>query len=265
MKLKESKMDILKHNRNAWDAEVEKGNEWTKPVSSEEIEKAKNGEWEIVLTPTKPVPKDWYPQLLGAKVLCLASGGGQQGPILAAAGAEVTVFDNSTRQLAQDEMVAKRDNLKIKTIQGDMRDLSCFNDESFDFIVHPCSNHCVDDILVVWKEAYRVLKKGGTMISGFTNPILYLIDMELEEKGILQIKNSLPYSDLEQLNEEYLQKLIDNNEPVEFGHTLEQLIGGQIKAGFVIAGFYEDDWGGKYPVDKHSPSFIATRAIKNLL
>lgn len=255
-------MDILKHNEKAWDSEVEKGNEWTKPVSSQDIEKAKKGEWEIVLTPTKAVPKDWYPELIGAKVLCLASGGGQQGPIMAAAGAEVTVFDNSTRQLAQDEMVAKRDNLKIDTIQGDMRDLSRFDDGSFDFIVHPCSNHCVDDISVVWKEAFRVLKKGGSMISGFGNPILYLIDIELEEKGILQITNKVPYSDVEHLNEKALQKLIDNNEPLEFGHTLEQQIGGQIEAGFMIAGFFEDDWGGKYPLDQHTPSFIATRAVK---
>ena len=255
-------MDVLKHNRKAWDAEVEKGNEWTKPVSSEEIERARKGDWKIILTPIKPVPKDWYPELKGAKVLCLASGGGQQGPILAAAGAEVVVFDNSPKQLEQDEMVAKRDNLEIKTVQGDMRDLSRFDDESFDFIVHPCSNHCVDDVSVVWKEAYRVLKKGGSIISGFTNPILYLLDMELEEKGILQIKRSLPYSDLEQLDEKALQKLIDNNEPFEFGHTLEQLIGGQIEAGFVIAGFYEDTWGGKYPIDRHAPSFIATRAVK---
>ena len=92
-------MDILKHNRKAWDAEVEKGNEWTKPVSSGEIKRARKGDWKIILTPTKPVPKDWYPVLIGAKVLCLASGGGQQGPIMAAAGAEVTVFDNSTRRI----------------------------------------------------------------------------------------------------------------------------------------------------------------------
>ena len=255
-------MDILKHNRKAWDFQVEKGNEWTKPVGSEEIEKAKKGVWNIVLTPVKPVPKNWYPELKGTKVLCLASGGGQQGPILAAAGAEVTVFDNSPKQLEQDRFVAKRDNLEIKTVQGDMRDLSGFEDESFDFIVHPCSNHCVNDVETVWKEAYRVLKKGGSMISGFTNPLLYLIDMDLEAEGILQITRSLPYSDVEQLNEKALRKLIDSNEPLEFGHTLEQLIGGQIAAGFVIAGFYEDDWGGKYPMDKHTPSFIATRAVK---
>jgi len=256
-------MDILKHNRKAWDAEVAKGNEWTKPVSREEIELARNGEWKIVLTPTKPVPKDWYPKLAGAKVLCLASGGGQQGPVLAAAGATVTVFDNSPKQLEQDRFVAQRDNLEIKTIQGDMRDLSCFEDESFDFIVHPCSNHCVDDISIVWKEAFRVLKKGGSMISGFSAPIMGLIDWNLaDEKEILQIKYKVPYSDIEQLEKNELQKLINDNEPVEFVHTLEQQIGGQIKAGFLIAGFFEDSWGGRELLDKHTNCFVATRAIK---
>ena len=65
------------------------------------------GEWQIVLTPTKPIPRTWFPaDLHGVDVLCLASGGGQQGPVLAAAGATVTVFDNSPRQLAQDRAVA---------------------------------------------------------------------------------------------------------------------------------------------------------------
>ena len=256
-------MDILKHNQKAWDAEVQKGNEWTKPVSSEEIELARNGEWKIVLTPTKAVPKDWYPELKGTKVLCLASGGGQQGPILAAAGATVTVFDNSPKQLEQDRFVALRDNLEIETIQGDMRDLSCFDDESFDFIVHPCSHHCVDDISIVWKEAFRVLKKGGSMISGFSAPIMGLLDWDLaDDKGILQIGNKMPYSDLEQLKKEKLKELIDNKEPLEFVHTLTQQIGGQIAAGFLIAGFFEDSWGGRELLDKYTDCFIATRAVK---
>jgi 2-polyprenyl-3-methyl-5-hydroxy-6-metoxy-1,4-benzoquinol methylase len=70
-------------------------------------------------------------------VLCLASGGGQQGPILAAAGARVTVFDNSPQQLAQDRFVARREGLTLETVEGDMRDLSVFADVSFDLIVHP--------------------------------------------------------------------------------------------------------------------------------
>ena len=85
-------MDIFSYNRKAWDREVEKGNEWTQPVSSEVIAEARRGRWQIVLTPTKPVPAEWYPPLPGADVLCLASGGGQQGPLLAAAGANGTVL-----------------------------------------------------------------------------------------------------------------------------------------------------------------------------
>ena len=158
---------IVEYNRTAWNREVEIGNIWTVPVGSEVVEAARRGEWQIVLTPTKPVPADWYPQpLQGKEVLCLASGGGQQGPILAAAGARVTVFDNSDRQLASDRMVAERDGLEIHTVQGDMADLSAFADESFDLIVHPVSNTFAPDILPVWREAYRVLRHGGILIAG---------------------------------------------------------------------------------------------------
>ena len=79
-------------------------------------------------------------------MLCLASGGGQQGPILAAAGANVTVFDNSPRQLAQDRLVADREGLAIETVLGDMADLSAFPDARFDLIVHPVSNVFVPDV-----------------------------------------------------------------------------------------------------------------------
>jgi len=123
---------ITEHNRKAWDKQVDNKNPWTVPVSLEEIEKARKREWEIFLTPTVPVPKNWFPSLKGAKVLCLASGGGQQVPVLAAAGAKVTVFDNSEKQLGQDDFVAERDGLEIKTVRGGMADLSVFEEETFD-------------------------------------------------------------------------------------------------------------------------------------
>ena len=116
-------MDIREHNRKAWDKQVENRNEWTLPVSAEAIAAARRGEWGLLLTPTKTVPRDWYPTLPGADVLCLASGGGQQGPILAAVGARVTVFDNSPAQLAQDRLVAEREGLPLVTVEGDMRNL----------------------------------------------------------------------------------------------------------------------------------------------
>ena len=130
-------MDIRAYNRQAWNNEVEQGNPWTVPVSPEVIAAARRGEWSLLLTPTRPVPRAWYPELSGTEVLCLASGGGQQGPVLAAAGARVTVLDNSPRQLEQDRRVAEREGLALRLIEGDMADLSVFSDESFGLVFHP--------------------------------------------------------------------------------------------------------------------------------
>ncbi|HSR31613.1 MAG TPA: class I SAM-dependent methyltransferase, partial [Anaerolineae bacterium] len=229
------------HNRGAWDSQVESGNPWTVPVTKSEIAEARQGRWQILLTPCKPVPRAWFPDLRECDVLCLASGGGQQGPTLAAAGAKVTVLDNSPRQLAQDRLVAERESLAIATIEGDMADLHMFQDESFDLVVHPVSNVFVPQVQPVWAEAYRVLRSGGVLLGGFTNPMRYLFDLELEERAaILQVKHRLPYSDLDSLSEEEKQRYLRDGEPFEFSHTLEDQIGGQLEVGFVLTGFYED-------------------------
>lgn len=191
----------------------------------------------------------------------MASGGGQQGPILAALGANVTVFDNSQEQLNKDIMVAKREGLDIKTIQGDMRDLSDIDDDTYDLIIHPWSNCYVDSVIPVWKEAYRVLKKGGVLISGFANPLEYIFDLEKMNQGNLVVKHKIPYSDLESISEDELKSLIlDQGEGIAFGHTLEDQIGGQIEAGFLIGGFYEDI--GHSLLDNYINTSIATKALK---
>jgi SAM-dependent methyltransferase len=255
-------MDLLDHNRTAWNKLVEERNQWTIPVEKNLIEEARTGRFSILLTPTIPVPDDWIPQIRGKNILCLASGGGQQGPILSAAGAIVTVFDNSQAQLEQDRFVANRDNLAITTIQGDMRDLSLFEDESFDLIFHPVSNCFIDDVNKVWQECYRVLKKGGVLLSGLCNPLTYIFDFEeWDNHNKLLVRYKIPYSDLEQLPPDQLKAKIAKKDTVEFGHTLDDLIGGQIKAGFVISGFYEDTAGGDL-LDPYIKTFIATRSIK---
>jgi SAM-dependent methyltransferase len=257
-------MNTLEYNRWAWDRNVEQGNPWTIPVSTEQIQSARAGHWEIVLTPTKPVPKNWFPDLHDCNVLCLASGGGQQGPILAAAGARVTVFDNSPKQLEQDQFVAQRDALEITTVLGDMVDLSAFPDESFDLIVHPVSNIFVPDIRPVWCEAYRVLRSEGALLAGISNPLRYMFDFDLYELGIFRVKYTIPYSDLTSISEVEREALAEKGFPLEFGHTLEDQIGGQINAGFILTGFYEDNYAEETddPLSKYISLFIATRAIK---
>jgi SAM-dependent methyltransferase len=255
-------MDVRGYNRDAWDKEVERGNQWTVPVGPDVIEAARQGRWEIVLTDTKPVPKEWFPDLGGTDVLCLASGGGQQAPVLAAVGANVTVLDNSPKQLAQDRLVGERESLDLRTTEGDMADLSTFADESFDLVFHPVSNLFVPDLRPVWAEAFRVLRRGGPLLAGFLNPAVYVFDLELADRsGELRVRYALPYADATSLDEEERRRKVDRGEPLEFSHTLEDQIGGQIDAGFLIAGLYEDRHHDD-PIAAHMPTFIATRAIK---
>jgi ubiquinone/menaquinone biosynthesis C-methylase UbiE len=255
-------MDVQGYNREAWDRQVEDGNQWTVPFGPEVIEAARQGQWEVLLTDQKYVPRAWFPEMVGADVLCLASGGGQQAPTFAAAGANVTVLDNSPKQLAQDRLVAERESLDIKTVQGDMRDLGTFADESFDLVFHPVSNLFVPEVRPVWNEAFRVLRKGGALLAGFLNHVVYVFDLELaDDTGEVRVRYSLPYSDATSRTEEELGRQMERREPLEFSHTLEEQIGGQIEAGFVISGFYEDRHRDD-PIAAHMPTFVATRAIK---
>jgi SAM-dependent methyltransferase len=190
-------VDVFNHNRISWDRQAKEQCDWSRPVSAEEVAAARNGNWHVRLTPSR-LPAGWLDHVQGLRILCLASGGGQQAPILAAAGALVTVFDASDVQLQQDRLVAQRDGLDLDIIQGDMRDLSIFDDASFHLVFHPISNLYVSDIGPVWRECFRVLRSGGTLLSSFYNPVVFVgnRDPRLAEEGLIQPCFPLPYSDL---------------------------------------------------------------------
>lgn len=255
--------DITQHNRRAWNAESTDGDSpWCVPVASAIVSQAKAGNWEVFLTPLKPVPRNWFGDLDGAKLLGLASGGGQQVPVLAAAGAKVTSFDLSEEQLDKDREVAERDGLDIAFAQGDMADLSRFEDSSFDVVFHPVSNVFVPDVNVVWRECFRVLRPGGRLLAGFMNPDFYLFDHDaLEKGGALEVRYRLPFSAPRDLPPRLFDQRRDRNEALEFSHSLDDQIGGQLKAGFSIEGFFEDRWNNAAtPLNAYMPTTFATLA-----
>ncbi len=260
----EKNSKLLTHNKEAWNIQAKNQSSWSLPVSEEFIQQAKAGIWEVHLTP-QPLDKKWLGCLSGKKVLCLASAGGQQGPTLAAAGAEVTVYDLSDAQLELDSMVAERDGLNLKTVQGDMTDLGCFAAESFDLIFHPISNHYIENVNLVWAEAYRVLKRGGALLSSFYNPVIFIADRNPEDilEGIIRPRFQLPYADVKDLTKEELTLKMDRKEALVFGHSLQDLIGGQLDAGFIISNYFEDyQPHPRFLVDKYIPTFLSTKAIK---
>ena len=249
-------MNYTDINSKTIDQWIEDGWEWGKPIDHETFEKAQNGDWQIVLTPTRAVPKEWYPNLKGCQVLGLASGGGQQMPILTAAGAECTVLDYSEKQLESEKMVAEREGYRIKTVRADMTKPLPFEDETFDMILHPVSNCYVEEVMPIWRECYRILKKGGRLLAGLDNGFNFLFN-EDNEKDIV---HTLPYNPLK--NPELYEESINNNWGIQFSHTLDEQIRGQIQAGFTLRDLYEDTDGFGFLHQHGVPTFWATLAIK---
>src|SRR5450759_908708 len=213
--MSKSALNVRDYNRYAWNHQVDKKNKFTIPVDSKTVDSARKGEFSVLLTETKPVPKEWFPSFRGLDLLGLACGGGQQGPVFAALGANVTIFDNSPSQLERDRQVADREGLTICTVEGDMRDLSVFPDESFDLVFHPVSNVFCPEVRPVWKESFRVLRPGGLLLAGFANPIYYMFGTHADEQETLQVRYAIPYSDLNDMEPEELDICIEEGIPLE--------------------------------------------------
>lgn len=259
--------EYTKINADTIDRWVEEGWEWGIPISHEEYVNAQKGAWDIVLTPVKPVPKEWFApyyqknRLDGVKILGLASGGGQQMPIMAALGATVTVLDYSDNQLQAEKLVAQREGYSITTVKADMTLPLPFEDESFDMIVHPISNCYVEDVYHVWNECYRILRSGGVLLSGMDNGINYLFGDEVDDEtdGPPIIRHKVPYNPLK--DEALYAHDKQSGDGIQFSHTLEEQIGGQLSAGFQLTDVYEDrDPVGK--VAEYFPQYWASRSIK---
>jgi ubiquinone/menaquinone biosynthesis C-methylase UbiE len=245
-------------NAATWDYWAENGCEWSQPISHEDFLKAKTGDWAVWLAASKAVPKDWFPPLPGAKVLGLASGGGQQMPVFTALGAVCTVFDNSEKQLESERVVARREGYSISLIKGDMTKRLPFEDGSFDLIFHPTSNCYIEDVCHVWNECYRVLKKGGVLLAGFANELNFLFEGE----NPLLVVNKMPFNPLK-MSEVEFARMAENYEAIQFSHSLEEQIGGQLKAGFILTDLFEDrDRPGGAAIRDFAPQYIATRAQK---
>ena len=250
-------MDYQSINAQAIDRWVETGWEWGIPITHQQYADALEGRWDLLLTPTKPVPHDWFGDLRGKKVLGLASGGGQQIPILTALGAECTVLDYSEKQLESERMVAQREGYAVQIVRADMTKPLPFPDDSFDLIFHPVSNCYVEKVEPIFRECYRVLKPGGALLGGYDNGFGYTVD-EAEERVV----NSLPFNPLK--NPGQMRELQENDGGVQFSHTMEEQLGGQLAAGFCLTALYEDTNGAGRLHEMGIPCFIAVRAVKPL-
>lgn len=247
-----SYQDINKETIDKW---IEEGWEWAKSISHEEYNDAKNGNWNVLLTPTVPVPHEWIGNIKDKKILGLASGGGQQMPIFNALGAKCSVIDYSSKQIESEYKVAKMEGYTIEAIEGDMSKKLPFNDETFDIVFHPVSNCYVEDVQYIFNEVYRVLKKGGIFLAGLNNEINYIVDQN--EKEIVW---KMPFNPLK--DEKAKEFMVKENAGMQFSHNMTEQIGGQLKAGFTLVDIYEDTNGFGRLHELNIKTYIATKSIK---
>jgi SAM-dependent methyltransferase len=248
-------MNYQELNSKTIDGWVEDGWEWGTPVSHEEYVRATQGDWRMLLTPQISVPKEWYPELKGCKVLGLASGGGQQMPVFAALGADCTVLDYSKKQLESEQMVSQREGYVINVVRADMTKPLPFPDESFDLIFHPVSNCYIQDVRHVWHECYRIIKPGGRLMAGMSNGFNFIVDWDGTE-----IKYALPYNPLK--DKVLYEQAMKLNDGVQFSHTLDEQIRGQLQAGFKLIDLYEDVDTQGTSARFNIPAYWATLAEK---
>lgn len=250
--MEKSYQDINAETIDRWCAD---GWEWGVPISHEAYLAAKAGSWDVLLTPNKPVPHEWFGSMKGKKILGLASGGGQQMPIFTALGASCTVLDYSQHQLDSEKQVSQREGFEIEIIRADMTKPLPFPDGCFDLIFHPVSNCYVAEVEPIWRECFRVLKPGGVLLAGLDNGVNFWFD-DNEER----LTYTMPFNPLVNPDQKELLERLDCG--VQFSHTIDEQIGGQLKAGFILTDVFEDTNGQGNLRDHNIPTFWATRAVK---
>lgn len=249
-------MNYTDINADAMDRLVEQGWEWGKPIDHETWLRARADDWQVVLTPTRPVPREWFGKLGGKRVLGLACGGGQQMPVFAAAGAVCTVLDYSPRQLESERIVAVREGYDIRIVRADMTKPLPFEDGAFDLVFNPVSTCFIREVEPLWRECFRVLAPGGTLLTGFDSFINYAVDFRDETR----LGHRLPFDPVAE--PALMAELAGEGGTVEFSHSLQEQIGGQLRAGFRLVDLYEDTNLTGALREMNIPTYIATRAIK---
>ena len=227
---------------------------WMIPISHSDFCEAKNGKSMLTLTPIKKTPLEWYSDCAGKKVLGIAAGGGQQMPVFAALGAVCTLIDISDFQLQSDFEISKREGYNICLVKGDMSERLPFEDNAFDIVVNPASNHYIEDPAALFKEIYRVLKKGGKFLAGLDNCFYWAIDSKT-----LKVQHKLPINPLK--DKRLYDRLKNEGNAIQFSHFISEQIGGQLKAGFRLIDIYDDTEYGIFQ-ELNIQTYFATYSIK---
>lgn len=248
-------MEYTEINASTIDRWCREGWEWGKPLPKEKYEAAKRGQWDVLLTPTRPVPHGWFGEVRGKRLLGLASGGAQQMPVFAALGADCAVLDYSESQIESEREYAQREGYAIDILRADMTKPLPFESDSFDIIFHPVSNCYVREVEPIWRECARILKKSGRLLASFDNGINYLVGEDEE-----RIIHKMPFDPLS--DPALMEECMRDDVGVQFSHTFEEELGGLLRSGFRLCDLYEDTNGTGRLHELNVNTFMAVLCVK---
>jgi len=217
-------------NRAAWDERVHR-RDWY-------IDTATDQDFLRPLEVADPV--GWLGDVAGKSILCLAAGGGRHGPLLAAAGANVTVVDLSPQMLDLDRKVAAARGLTLRAVEASMDDLRTLDVAQFDAVLQPVSTCYVPDVKKVYAEVARVLRPGGVYVSQHKQPVSLQASagpVGPRHQFVMVEK----YGRNEPLPAEREGCMHRERGTVEHVHRLGELLGGLCRAGFVVEDVVEPD------------------------
>jgi SAM-dependent methyltransferase len=172
----------------------------------------------------------------GRPLLCLGAGGGRHAPLLARAGAVVTVVDFSERQLDHDRQAAAANGLEIRTVCASIDDLRALPSSSFDIVVQPVSSCYVPGVGKVYAEVARVLRPGGLYMMQHKQPA----SLQTGDDGRVNVP-SVEGTRLPPSTSSHREA-----GTTEYLHPLEALLGGLCRAGFVIEDLVEPPRGDAF-------------------
>jgi ubiquinone/menaquinone biosynthesis C-methylase UbiE len=188
-----------------------------------------------------PVVRLMMRDVRGKNVLCLAGGGGQQSAVFALLGANVTVFDLAPEQLEADQRAADHYGYIVRTIQGDMRDLSPLPTAHFDRVYQPISTLFIPDLRELYRGVARVTKSGGLYHSQYAVPLLYMAEQRPWDGEAYMLRITQPYMRGAIFEtEDGRLNFSEGRFFAEFHHLLSDIINGHIAEGFEIRGVWED-------------------------
>ena len=226
--------EIARKNQQFWEAEVAKQTGYTRPWLDLKVETVRDyvsGAIEAMPEPYAYIyPRSVFENVAGRKVLCLATGGGQQSAVFGLLGADVTVFDLTEGQLANDRLAAQRHGYHVRTVQGDMRDLSVFSNDSFDLVYQEISLGYVPDPGQVYLQVVRVLRPGGVYRVAHCNPATWSVEDYCWDGTGYAIRE--PYRGVRDDDPE--------GRSAEFHHLLPSIFNGLVTAGLIIESVSED-------------------------